>query len=71
MADAEKNNMKEYTCKSRSLPRQLKEISKAIFQILKDDINSPTNVIIENKSSAINEDQNHCTKYKCLNRDVF
>ena len=26
MADAEKNNMKEYICKSRSLPRQLKEI---------------------------------------------
>ena len=71
MADAEKNNMKEHICKSRSLPRQLKEISKLIFLVLKDDINSSINVIIENKSSTINEDQNHYTKYKCLNRDVF
>ena len=71
MADAEKNNMKEYICKSRSLPRQIKEISKPIFQVLKDDINSPIIVIIENKSSAINEEQNHYTKYKFLNRDVF
>ena len=69
MADAEKNNMKEYICKSRSLPRQLKEISKPIFQVLKDDINSPVNVIIENKLSTISEEQNHYTK--CLNRDVF
>ena len=71
MADAEKNNTKEYICKSRSLPRQLKEISKPIFQVLKDDINSSINVIIENKSSTINEEQNHYTKYKCLKRDVF
>ena len=71
MADAEKNNMKEYICKSRSLTRQLKEILKPIFQVLKDDINSPINVIIENKSSTINEDQNHYTKYKCSNRDVL
>ena len=72
MADAEKNNnMKEYICKSRSLLRQLKETSKPIFQVLKDDINSLINVITENKSSTINEEQNHYTKYKCLNRDVF
>ena len=49
MVDAEKNNMKEYICKPRSLPRQLKEIPKPISQALKDDINSPINVIIENK----------------------
>ena len=63
--------MKEYICKSRSLPRQLKEISKPIFQVVKDDINSPINVIIENKSSTIHKEPNHYTKYKCLNQDVF
>ena len=50
MADAEKNNIKEYICKWRSLPWQLKEISKPIFQVLKEDMNSPINVIIENNN---------------------
>ena len=67
MADVENNNNEEKICKSRSLPTQLLEVSKPILQILKEDINTPINVIFEKNSFTENVIQNH----QCINRNVF